>query len=125
MLTSKGYGVLKNKIHASPEARAKKFWIFYFTMQFSCKESYLPDRAGRSKKLPALLNICLPGAGGQAVVSKADYIIRTYIGDTVGRLHQIIRTTKVDVKLTYEYIQCVILSTNDTIHYLCVLHDYN
>ena len=34
-------------------------------------KSYLPRRAGKSKKLPARVKICLPRAGGQAVVSNA------------------------------------------------------
>ena len=58
----------------APEARAKKFWIFRL-IQFLCQESYLPGRAGKSKKLPARLKICLPGAGGQAVVSNTGHII--------------------------------------------------
>ena len=34
-------------------------------------KSYLPGRAGKSEKLPARAKICLPRAGGQAVVSNA------------------------------------------------------
>ena len=36
-------------------------------------KSYLPGRAGKSEKLPARAKICLPRAGGQAVVSNAEH----------------------------------------------------
>ena len=36
-------------------------------------KSYLPGRAGKSEKLPARVKICLPRAGGQAVVSNAGH----------------------------------------------------
>ena len=38
-------------------------------------KSYLPGRAGKSEKLPARDKICLPRAGGQAVVSNADHTL--------------------------------------------------
>ena len=34
-------------------------------------KSYLPSRAGKSEKLPARVKMCLPRAGGQAVVSNS------------------------------------------------------
>ena len=40
------------------------------------QNSYLPGRAGKFKKLPARVKICLPRAGGQAVVCNADHPVQ-------------------------------------------------